>query len=858
MKKWVPCYVPLYSRLLLVPLLVGGVRAFAQSSSENIPWVGAKGVTETVNDIMARERARGGYGPFTGYQVKPEPGERLEKLPLAGAPAVSRWPSADQTGNVVAPLLEGDNPQTVGVTFLGTQIADGPGFVPPDCMGDVGPTQVLVAANGRIRVYDKTGALGALDADMDVFFSSVRNGSGTSDPHIRYDRISQRWFVIIINVASTNNRVLLAVSSGSTITGSGSFTFYFFQHNLVSPAGDNNRFADYPTLGIDANALYIGTNNFTTTSFASCTGFVVRKSSVLSGGPIVVTAFRNIHDDGSSRGLFTPQGVDNDDASATEGYFVGVDAFVFSLLEIRRVSDPGGTPSISGNLSVSVPTTVFPRSVPASGTSTSLDALDDRLFAAQLKRNNNTGVTTLWTAHNIEVDASGVGTTGGGRDGGRWYEIGSLATTPALIQSGTLFDPAVTTPRFFWIPSVAMSGQGHVALVSSIAGSGRRAEIAASGRLAGDVLGTTQGFITAQTSSTAYNITVTNPQRWGDFSQTVVDPTDDMTMWTFQEYCNATNSWGVRVIQIIAPPPVTPTVATPNSVRQGDVGVNVVISGPSVSGSGFFDPGSGFSRRISASVSGTGVTVNSIAYADPTHVTLNLTVSGSAPIGDRTITITNPDGQSATSATNPAILAVDAPLPIQLASFTGTFRSPNTVRLDWTTVSEVNNFGFEIERSAYLLSGFVTISGSFTPGHGTTNQVHFYNYVDGSPGGSIVYYKLKQIDLDGTVNRSDPIVVSTATSVAIPEVPEQFSLAQNYPNPFNPSTVIKYGLPVSSEVKLEVFDMLGQRVSLLVNQKEEAGYHEAVFDNTSLSSGVYLYSIQAGQFRASKKFLLLR
>ncbi len=88
--------------------------------------------------------------------------------------------------------------------------------------------------------------------------------------------------------------------------------------------------------------------------------------------------------------------------------------------------------------------------------------------------------------------------------------------------------------------------------------------------------------------------------------------------------------------------------------------------------------------------------------------------------------------------------------------------------------------------------------------------------------------------------------------------PQKFSLSQNYPNPFNPSTVIKYGLPTASNVKLEVFNMLGQRVAVLVNARQEAGYHQAVFDNADVSSGVYLYTIQAGQFRASKKFLLLR
>ena len=104
----------------------------------------------------------------------------------------------------------------------------------------------------------------------------------------------------------------------------------------------------------------------------------------MGAGPIVATAFRNLVTT-STTGPFTPQGVNNDDPNATVGYFIGVDYFAYSLLQIRRISDPGGTPSISGNLSLTVPTTTVPQSVNALGTSTLLDALDDRLFAAEIK-----------------------------------------------------------------------------------------------------------------------------------------------------------------------------------------------------------------------------------------------------------------------------------------------------------------------------------------------------------------------------------------------------------------------------------------------------------------------------------------
>src|SRR5262249_55390489 len=156
--------------------------------------------------------------------------------------------------------------------------------------------------------------------------------------------------------------------------------------------------------------------------------------------------------------------------------------------------------------------------------------------------------------------------------------------------------------------------------------------------------GTTEPFDITQASTFSYTLGSGNPKRWGDYSQTVVDPTDNQTFWTFQEYANATNSWGVRAIKLNAPPPATPTAAAPNPILGGQSSVSVQITGTSSSGSGFFDPGPdsggpGFPSHISASVSG-GVTVNSATYTDPTHVTLDLNTTG-APNGAKDVTITN-------------------------------------------------------------------------------------------------------------------------------------------------------------------------------------------------------------------------
>src|SRR5262249_48686819 len=156
-----------------------------------------------------------------------------------------------------------------------------------------------------------------------------------SDPQIRYDRFSARWFLSIIDVPCTNascstkqhNRWLLAVSdaaSNGTISASTVWTFFFV-------SVDNTRFCDYPSLGVDVNALYFGCNMFTAAgSFGGTNGYVVQKSSALGAGPLVATKFANLVNGSTGTGPFSPRGVDNFDASATNGYFIGVDNATFN------------------------------------------------------------------------------------------------------------------------------------------------------------------------------------------------------------------------------------------------------------------------------------------------------------------------------------------------------------------------------------------------------------------------------------------------------------------------------------------------------------------------------------------------
>lgn len=622
-----------------------------------VPLTGEMGITLTVDALSRRCALTAAADAATPARVRPR--LRPDRGSLPDNPASLSLATPQRTAAVNGGTIE---PSTVVVStaFTGATLAD-TGAFPPDTMGAVGPSQFVVAVNGRIRSFNKTTGVadGALNLSMDSFFASVMTPIGgaitnnfTSDPHIRYDRLSGRWIVNIIDVpnfGAATNRVLLAVSSGSTISGAASFTFFQFS----APPVGTGVFADYPTLGIDANALYIGVNMFTAAgAFAGTSGYVVRKSSILGAGPIVSTAFNGLVATPAGAGPFTPQGVDNYAAVAAEGYFIGVDNATFGKLMIRRVTTPGATPAISADIALTVPTTTSPATVPhlgnTGGTNGNLDGSDDRLYAAHLRNGR------LWTAHAFRVNASGVASTAAGaRNGTRWYEIQNLTTAPTLVQSGTVFDSAATNPLAYWMPTVVVSGQGHAYMGFSSAGAAASANAAATVRWSGDPFGTTQPVTTYTASATAYNPPGDSGgaggRRWGDYSYTSLDPEDDMTAWTIQQFCDATNSYGVRVAKLLAPPPPPTLTAAPSSIAAARASVNIVITGSGITAAaaqGFYDPGSGFAKRLAASIPG--LVVNSVTFTSLTSITVNVSTVG-ATTGSKNVTVTNPDGQAVTS-----------------------------------------------------------------------------------------------------------------------------------------------------------------------------------------------------------------
>ena len=204
------------------------------------------------------------------------------------------------------------------------------------------------------------------------------------------------------------------------------------------------------------------------------------------------------------------------------------------------------------------------------------------------------------------------------------------------------------------------------------------------------------------------------------------------------------------------------------------------------------------------------------------------------------------------ACTNNGIYVFTGELPVELTSFAATY-SENTIQLIWSTASELNNYGFEIERRSDK-TDWRTIG--FREGNGTTTEPQNYSYIDDLFGVNShkLYYRLKQIDFDGTFEYSEVVEVDLA--------PLTFTLHQNYPNPFNPSTKISWQSPVGSHQTIKVYDVLGREVATLVDEFREAGYHEVGFNSSAvgvgLVSGVYYYQLKAGSYVQTKKMMVVK
>jgi hypothetical protein len=434
-----------------------------------------------------------------------------------------------------------------GVTFSQT------GSIPPDSNGAAGPNHFVEFVNGVFAVYNKAGTLAVPQITDTQFWSNAGITGGTlspgvSDPRIIYDPPSQRWFAAQINTSSTGNQVLVARSNSSDPTGS---------WKAVHFTG-NSGFADFPTLSADANGVYIGVNNFTSstgTSTGKVSFFSIPKSDLTKSTPTIanITKFENL--DASSVG-FTLQGAR--DFGGSSGAILAIDN-VFGIIDRNTVMGSGGpgatlSPTTTKIVGSTDGTPILARQ--PDGTRT-IDAGDRRLSASVFQVGN-----LLYGANTISDNTNSSKAT---HDIVHWFVVN--ATTNTLVHQGTIgasgFD--------FFYPSIAANASGDFVIAFNRSGgmtSGSSGNISALAELCSTVSGVVtcgNTFLLQAGQVNDYHLAQDfgiSTERWGDYSTTTTDPSDPFAFWTVQEIPLGRDEWGTQITEIgTVPEPSTLVLA---------------------------------------------------------------------------------------------------------------------------------------------------------------------------------------------------------------------------------------------------------------------------------------------------------
>ncbi len=534
----------------------------------------------------------------------------------------------------------GNAPQNMGTNFAGISLQDqftdlGTGFWPPDTMGAVGPNHFVEMLRGSVAIYDKTGTR-LSHVTLNSFFTTGSYPRGDCySPRVIFDRRSGRWFAVALETnGGAANHAILAVSATNDPTGT-------WQKYAIT-IGESNTLTDEIMIGTDDNGVYFGASMIPSGGAAFAKIAATKKASLLAASPSLSTVYywRLITDM-----MATPCPVHNLDPVASNGfaYFLASSTTVYANIEFRNLQwAMSGVPTLSLTQEILTAAYGAPVDAPALGSAVNIDVGDDRVLMA-VQRNGS-----IWGTRNVGVTASG-GTGTVDRTAAEWFEL-STAGAPVLTlnQQGRVFDNGAQDWMFFYYPSIMVSGQGHVAMGFSGSKASEYVGAYTCGRLATDPAGTMQGVMQVKAGEASYERLVGGRNRWGNYSYTSLDPNDDMSIWTVQEYAASaeglpTDNWGTWIARLLAPAPLITSAS--GSAVQGMTNVTLNITG-----SRFFDPGAGFPNHINVTLSGDGISNYVVTYNSPTSVTVKFDVSLDATIGLRDVTVTNPDGQTATAA----------------------------------------------------------------------------------------------------------------------------------------------------------------------------------------------------------------
>ena len=424
-----------------------------------------------------------------------------------------------------------------GLGLAETSVLNGFRYAPPDTNGAIGINNFVEFINGGYAVYDRNGARSAFTTDSQFWrnagVSAALVNQGLSDTRVKYDPGSQRWFAAEITTSSVSNSVLLAVSKTSNPLDGWNSTSY-------NVAGGST-FNDYPTLNIDANAVYIGSNDFTSSSggFKGVTLSSIPKSSLLGVAP--TTAGIATFTQANSAMGFTPQGITNYGTGYTGSKVIAVSATAFNKVQVTAINNTAAAGATLGA------TQVITVAHDGNGTlarqpngSRIIDTLDDRISGTVQQVGNRIYATNAFN------DGNQGSNTAPGFNSVHWMVID--ATTGALLQEGLLQDAS----HDYFQPSIAANENGDVVIGYNKSGANMNiSSFAAIGHTAAGVLSFTDDVLLATSAVGNYTDGFNSPpSRWGDYSATMVDPTDSNVFWTIQELASDARNFGTQITAI--------------------------------------------------------------------------------------------------------------------------------------------------------------------------------------------------------------------------------------------------------------------------------------------------------------------
>lgn len=471
------------------------------------------GFIETWDEMVARERSN---PPAPSPFAPPNPlmdQAWYDKAHPSGEPSDTRLGAGGGIDlRAQAPLLIRD--------FIGPDRFNDSGSFPPDAMGAVGTTQFVVFINGNVSIYNKITGIRFSSVSLNTFWSGLEV-NGAFDPRVLFDQHTNRWITIAADNGGNPNDILLAVSETDNAAGA------WFKTKFVASSGvDINRWADYPTLGVDADGAYVSANMFpVSTGTATRTFWVIEKAPLVDVTPSLgtVTAFRNIVSGFALQPAHT---------YGTPGTHYTVSANASGQIRVYTTTGPRTSPSFASPGVVFVPGYSTPPNAPALGSTTDIDTGDFRLQMAVYRDGS------LWTCHTINV---------GGRAAARWYELNPA--TRVNIQSGTISDAS----RAYFYPSIMVNVEGHAVMGFCGVSPAETVGTYYTGRLSTDTSGTMAAPVLLKAGESVYTVLDNQGRnRWGDYSYTTLDPTDETSIWTIAEYASSpVNNWGTWIGELL-------------------------------------------------------------------------------------------------------------------------------------------------------------------------------------------------------------------------------------------------------------------------------------------------------------------